>query len=120
VNTIGLTAAALLLHIHPKTLAARAAKGDIPGAKVGRAWVFIEEDLLAFMRGQYVEKVSCPSTSRKGPRSGGRASASPVALGCVGQLDTLIAQRRSVPTTSFGLSTGKPFQTPAKRPGAKP
>lgn len=76
-NTIGLIAAALLLHIHPKTLATKAAKGDIPGAKVGRAWVFIEEDLLAFMRGQYVEKVSCPSTSRKGPGSGGRASASP-------------------------------------------
>lgn len=50
---LNLKAAALLLHIHPQTLRARAASGLIPGAKIGRAWVFVEVDIIAYVRAQY-------------------------------------------------------------------
>lgn len=30
-----------------------AASGDIPGAKVGRAWVFVDVDLIDWLRQQY-------------------------------------------------------------------
>lgn len=39
--------AAEFLKIHPDTLAARARAGKIPGARVGRAWVFLPEQLRA-------------------------------------------------------------------------
>jgi excisionase family DNA binding protein len=38
-KTLGLEEAAKLLRIHPKTLARRAASGEVPGVKEGRAWV---------------------------------------------------------------------------------
>lgn len=36
--TLGLIQGAKLLRINPSTLRERAAAGDIPGAKIGRAW----------------------------------------------------------------------------------
>jgi excisionase family DNA binding protein len=40
-GTLNLKQAAALLKIHPVTLQEKAKAGEIPGAKVGRAWVFI-------------------------------------------------------------------------------
>jgi hypothetical protein len=40
-----LAQAAQFLRIHPDTLAQRARTGDIPGTKIGRAWVFLPEHL---------------------------------------------------------------------------
>ena len=39
--------AAEFLRVHPETLRQLARTGKMPGAKVGRAWVFLEEDLAA-------------------------------------------------------------------------
>jgi len=52
-NTFGLKQAAAYLHIHPEELRRRAKAGRIPGAKVGRAWVFLEEDLAGYLRSLY-------------------------------------------------------------------
>lgn len=52
-NTFGLKQAAAYLHIHPEELRRRAKTGRIPGAKVGRAWVFLEEDLAGYLRSLY-------------------------------------------------------------------
>ena len=97
--TLRLRPAAQLLGLNPSTLRARAASGDIPGAKPGRSWVFIEADLLSYMRGQYVEKVPCRSTNVKGPKSGGSTSAMP-GSGYVGRLEQLIEQRRKKSITT--------------------
>lgn len=51
--TLDLESAARLLLLHPKTLQARAAAGTIPGRKIGRRWVFVEADLLQFIREGY-------------------------------------------------------------------
>ncbi|MGH9806834.1 MAG: helix-turn-helix domain-containing protein [Terriglobia bacterium] len=52
-ETFGLQQAANFLRCHPEELRRRAKAGLIPGAKVGRAWVFLEEDLAAYLRTLY-------------------------------------------------------------------
>lgn len=46
-KTLTLKEAAKFLKIHPETLRKRK---DIPCAKVGRALVYVEDDLVAFLR----------------------------------------------------------------------
>ena len=52
-KTLNLQQAALFLHVHPETLRQAARSGRIPGAKVGRAWVFLEDDLAGYLRSLY-------------------------------------------------------------------
>lgn len=51
--TFTLLEAAAFLKIHPEELRQRAKAGLIPGAKVGRAWVFLQDDLAAYLRSLY-------------------------------------------------------------------
>ena len=53
-KTLTLNQAADFLNIHPQTLRNRALTGELPGAKVGKSWVFIEEDLAAAIRSRYI------------------------------------------------------------------
>ena len=41
------------LHMHPEEVRARAKRGIIPGAKAGRRWVFIDDDLANYLRSLY-------------------------------------------------------------------
>jgi excisionase family DNA binding protein len=52
-KTLDLSEAASLLKLHPQTVLQRARLGGIPSAKPGKCWVFIEEDLIAWLRSQY-------------------------------------------------------------------
>jgi hypothetical protein len=52
-KTLGLHEAAAYLHVHHEELRRRAKAGIIPGAKVGRAWVFLELDLADYVRSLY-------------------------------------------------------------------
>ena len=79
-RTLGLDEAAAFLRIHPVTLCKKAAAGKIPGARVGRRWVLIEDDLAAYLRAQYApralqgditEKSLCRSINAKTRRFGG-------------------------------------------------
>ncbi len=49
-KTLSLRQAAKLLKLHPETLRARAASGEIRAAKPGRSWVFLQDDLLDYLR----------------------------------------------------------------------
>ena len=51
--SLTLPEAAAFLKIHPEELRQRARAGRIPGAKVGRAWVFLQDDLAAYLRSLY-------------------------------------------------------------------
>lgn len=51
--SLNLIEAAAFLRCHPEELRRRAKLGHIPGAKVGRSWVFLEEDLVAYLRSLY-------------------------------------------------------------------
>ena len=52
VNTLNLEEAARFLKVHPETVSRLAKTGQLPGAKIGHAWVFPEEDLLEYLREQ--------------------------------------------------------------------
>ena len=52
-RTLLLIEAAAFLKMHPEELRRRAKLGAIPGAKAGRAWVFIEDDLADYIRSLY-------------------------------------------------------------------
>ncbi|MFZ5531111.1 MAG: helix-turn-helix domain-containing protein [Pseudomonadota bacterium] len=79
-RTLDLKEAAAFLHIHPVTLLRKAQAGEIPGAKPGKCWVFLDIDLADYLRSNYArrassdgggkEKFSCPSIDGKDRRSG--------------------------------------------------
>ena len=52
-KTLDLKEAAAFLHLHPHTLEAKARAGEVPGAKPGKCWVFLEVDLADWLRAQY-------------------------------------------------------------------
>ena len=52
-KTFNLREAAAFLHMHPEEVRTRAKRGIVPGAKIGRCWVFIDVDLAEFIRSQY-------------------------------------------------------------------
>jgi len=52
-ETLELKEAARFLRCHPEELRRRAKAGAVPGAKVGRAWVFLKDDLVAYLRSLY-------------------------------------------------------------------
>ncbi len=83
-NTLTLDEAAGFLKMHPEEVRCRAKRGLIPACKLGRRWVFIDDDLAVFLRGQYpaqqqalrvtFEKRSEPWVSAKEAQSDGSIS----------------------------------------------
>lgn len=51
-DSLDLAAAAALMGLHPDTLAKRARAGEVPGAKLGRGWIFRREDILGILDAQ--------------------------------------------------------------------
>jgi len=47
--TLDLNEAANFLKISETTAQEMAASGELPGAKIGRAWVFLADDLVAWL-----------------------------------------------------------------------
>lgn len=52
-KTLNLHEAAALLRMHAESLRQKTRQGLIPGAKIGKRWVFLEEDLIQYLRSQY-------------------------------------------------------------------
>lgn len=52
-HTLDLYEAADYLKMHWQTLRAKAKSGTIPGAKLGKRWVFLAEDLADYLRAHY-------------------------------------------------------------------
>lgn len=48
-ETIDARGAAALLHCDPTTVEDLARRGDLPCTKVGRGWIFVRQDLLAYL-----------------------------------------------------------------------
>jgi len=82
-DTLTLQEAAALLKIHPVTLLQKVNAGVVPGAKIGKCWVFVEIDLIDFIRSQYSRRAlqgeherntTCHSINAKTPLIGGSSS----------------------------------------------
>lgn len=88
-KTFNLVEAAEFVKMHPQTLEQKARAGEAPGAKMGKCWVFIDEDLAAWIRASYKNgEAACHSSSVKEVVSGsasGRSAAK--------RLERLLAQR---------------------------
>jgi excisionase family DNA binding protein len=52
-KTLSLQEAAIFLKMTPEGLRRKAIKGEIPGAKPGKCWVFREDDLAEYLRSLY-------------------------------------------------------------------
>jgi hypothetical protein len=52
-RTLDLTEAATFLKMHSEEVRRRAKLGQLPGSKPGKAWVFLEEDLVEYLRSRY-------------------------------------------------------------------
>jgi len=52
-KTLDLYEAADFLKMHWQTLRAKAKCGEIPGAKLGKRWVFLTDDLASHLRSHY-------------------------------------------------------------------
>ena len=71
-----------MLRMHPITLKNKARAGVIPGGKCGKNWVFLDVDLVEYIRAQYkspkkenhIDIPACHSISVKTPRTGGLKS----------------------------------------------
>lgn len=55
--TLTLAEAADLLKLSGDALLRKARAGTVPGARIGRRWVFIRDDLLALIREQHKARV---------------------------------------------------------------
>jgi excisionase family DNA binding protein len=55
-NTFDIQEAASFLGAHKETVRRLAASGVLPAVKIGRAWRFIEQDLVMYMRSNYTKR----------------------------------------------------------------
>lgn len=51
-ETLDVAEAAALLRAEPETIMQLARKGALPGARIGKSWVFLREDVIAFLKEQ--------------------------------------------------------------------
>jgi len=65
-KTMDLLDASKLLMLHPQTILQRARSGELPAAKPGKCWVFIEEDLINWLRQQYTYTRQDVSANKNG------------------------------------------------------
>jgi len=65
-ETLDLKQAADYLKMHWQTLRKKANTGEIPGAKVGKQWVFIKDDLVSLIRSKYASPRSRSQVQRIG------------------------------------------------------
>lgn len=70
--TYDLEEAADFLKVSPATVIERAGKGEIPGAKYGKAWVFLRDDLVAHLRAVVDAQVKARRAKATPRRGGGR------------------------------------------------
>jgi excisionase family DNA binding protein len=55
-KTYDINEAASFLGAHKETIRRMAASGTLPGGKIGRAWRFIEQDLVMYLRSNYTKR----------------------------------------------------------------
>jgi hypothetical protein len=55
-ETLDLHGVAALCKAEPETIAQYARSGELPGTKMGKSWVFLRDDVLAFLRKRIAEE----------------------------------------------------------------
>lgn len=77
-STVDINGAAELMHIHPKTVLDLINNGTLPAGRVGRAYVLMTKDVLAYVEQLIVQQTAARLGERRGhafpPRVRRRAS----------------------------------------------
>lgn len=81
-TTLDLQGAASLMKIHPVTLGRMINDGKIPSARIGRAYVLMERDVLAYIEAQITSQTA--QKREKGGRQGKTRTAVAEGLEAVG------------------------------------
>ena len=110
-QTLDLAAAAEFLGLHPTTLQARAKAGEVPGAKIGKEWRFLDLDLVEYLRAHYSSNIrqDTPTCqSRKGPAvRSGKSSSTTKASANAEALALPTRKPRSDSTTNYAPKSGQ-------------
>ncbi|MBA2649685.1 MAG: helix-turn-helix domain-containing protein [Legionella sp.] len=57
-KTFNIEEAANFLGAHKETIRRMVVRGEVPGVKIGRKWIFIEQDIVMYMRSRYAAGVT--------------------------------------------------------------
>jgi excisionase family DNA binding protein len=102
-KTLDINEAAEFLKVHRNTALELAERGDLIGAKIGRAWVFLEDDLVEFLRAQSRQQTRERQNLKEGRELETRTvSKSP--FNDVSPLALKRRARRSIPTLPEAVS----------------
>lgn len=93
-KTFGLEDAAAHLNVSPDTMRDLAANGDVAGAKIGKSWVFADEDLDEFLRNEIRKQTA---ERRNEPIKEAKTAESPVSR--------RVPRRKPKPPPSLGVSS---------------
>jgi len=66
-STLDLRGAAALMNVHPRTVEAMARDGRLPAAKIGRAYVLMERDVLGYLERQISTQTARKRTQQPDP-----------------------------------------------------
>jgi excisionase family DNA binding protein len=117
-QTLDLDGAANWLKCDPETVRSMAASGELPAAKVGRAWVFVDVDLVDWLRSQYR---ACRSTKTpQKARTGTLPSASKGVPEFAEALGLPTRQKPSASMTNGARKPGKVLPLATAKRGSTP
>ena len=101
-STLRLNAAAALLGISPITLRKRACAGTVPGYKPGKAWVFLEDELMDYLKSTR----KCPSIAAQIRPTGGFGSSLMAEKSAFHLVQRIAAKRRNLKLSRETTPTG--------------
>ncbi len=64
-DTVGVPEAAQMMRVHANRVLELIGAGTIPAAKVGRSWVMLTRDVLAFIEKQIIEQTGARLVARR-------------------------------------------------------
>jgi excisionase family DNA binding protein len=109
-QTLDLEEAATFLKCSDDTVRELAASGQLPAAKVGRAWVFVDVDLVEWLRTQY--NASCQTSKSAGTGTTRTSRSKGKGLGALLELPT--RKRPAETATSSEQNSGKKNESPSQ------
>ena len=66
--TLDVPGAGAMMNIHPETVLLLIGKGELPAAKVGRAYVLLTKDVLAYVERLIIQQTAARMGGGGGPR----------------------------------------------------
>jgi len=106
-ETMDLQTAAAYLGARAETISQLARKGELPGAQIGKGWIFLREDVLDFLRKRIAEETEKRRATRDSEHNVLQKETEPVQPIAVLKPRT----RRHAPPLLPGLPPATPYQS---------